>query len=296
MDKRLKIVALAASTIVALATTHSGNAQTKTLYGDFVYTNDPNGITLQTNEVGTRNNRNAVLLYRCDGSQLEVRMESQIRLTNSAMTSAPYQYDNARANTVNWTLDPEYTTLLLPEEQNARFLFAGLNARILTISALDANRATQRFVFSMRGFREAIANLPCAASYNLSTATPAPANPVTSVLPAQIIDPTVAFIAPLEFTQTFGGTFMPENGQLMWEYAGTKLMLGQGTLLVSSAYDGRVIQLPRAVQEYRGRTIVPARLVSAFNCRISQTRPTDAVVSVTCGAGDTLMQRNLKRY
>jgi hypothetical protein len=296
MKKSLTVAAFAVTTLAALAVTQVSQAQTKTLYGDFVYTNDPDGIALQTNEVGTRNNRSAALIYRCDGTSLEVRLETQIRLTSTATTSAPYQYDNARASTVNWTLDPEFTTLLLPEDQNARFLFAGLNARILTISALDSKRATQRFVFSMRGFKEAIANLPCAATYNLATGNSAPANPVTSTPPAQIIDPTVAFIAPLEFAQTFGGTFTPENGQLMWEYAGTKLMLGQGTLLVSSAYDGRVIQLPRAVQEYRGRTIVPARLVSAFNCRIAQTRPTDAVVSVTCGAGETLMQRNLKRY
>jgi hypothetical protein len=232
------------------------------------------------------------LKMRCVGTRVEVVLDPKVRLNRNVAPLVSWRFDDAPVRQQRWNFAPESGILLLPQNLTQQFLEGIADSSQTRMTLPDQRNPTWQTNFNSTNFRQAFAELPCNGSFNAILSNPS----TMSKLPTQILDATVAFVAPLEFTQAFGGRFEPENNKLVWEYNGVKLLLERGSRNVQNVFGNSSFELPRPVQILGGRTVVPARLVSAFNCKIAQTKPTDAVVKVTCGAGTTLMERELPRY
>jgi hypothetical protein len=249
------------------------------------------------NQIASTENapRAAQLRVRCVGNLPEVVLDPKIALNTSQAPTFAWRFDSAAQQQSRFDFVPESGELLLPQAQTPEFLRGLANSSRLVLRLLEPKDPIWEAEFSSVGFRAAFAELPCNAGV-FAQSTPAQGNPTMPPAPAKILDATVAFIAPLEFSQIFGGRFVPENNRLVWEYGGKRLLLERGSSTVVDTISNTRLELPRPVQIVENRVVVPVRVVSIFNCSVAQTRPTDAVVRVTCGAGATRIERELRRY
>ncbi len=116
-------------------------------------------------------------------------------------------------------------------------------------------------------------------------------------LKQDVIDINRAFISPFEFSQAFGGRFEPRSGEtLFWEFNGVQLLLKKNSATVSSLLDQKSFDLVRPVQVKNNRTVLEATVLYHFNCSISPTSESQTIVTITCGAGESLQVLQLKRY
>jgi hypothetical protein len=235
--------------------------------------------------------RGATLKMRCVGTRVEVVLDPKIKLNREQEPLVNWQFDTGLIQQKRWGFEPESGLLLLPATATQAFLEGISDSKETRVRLPEKNNLAWNAIFNSTGFRTAYSELPCKDSVNLRI------NPPTmTMIPNRVIDPTVAFIAPLEFSKAFGGRFEPENGKLAWEYNGVKLLLERGSNTVQNIFSNSSLTLPRPVQVLGGRTVAPVRLVNAFNCKLGQTKPSDALIRITCGAGTTLTERELPRY
>ncbi len=234
--------------------------------------------------------RGASLKMRCVGTRVEVVLDPKIKLNREQSPLVTWQFDTGELRQQRFGFEPESGLLLLAQNATFSFLDGLAKSNQTRMTMPEKMNLAWSATFNTTGFREAYAELPCKNAVVLGTA------PVTSMPPNRVIDPTVAFIAPLEFAKAFGGRFEPENGKLAWEYNGIKLLLERGSTTVQNVFANTSLELPRPVQVLGGRTVAPVRLINAFNCKLAQTKPSDAVLKITCGAGATLLERDLPRY
>jgi hypothetical protein len=233
--------------------------------------------------------RGANLRMRCVGNQIEVVLDPKIKLNREQTPLVTWQFDGGAGRQQRFSFEPESGLLLLPQMATFAFLDGVARSNQLRMNLPEAINLGWTATFNTTNFREAYTELPCKNSL-VGTSVP------VTMTPTRVIDPTVAFIAPLEFAKAFGGRFEPENGKLAWEYNGVKLLLERGSTAIQNVFANTSLELPRPIQVLGGRTVAPVRLVNAFNCKIMQTKPTDAMIKITCGAGTTLLERNLPRY
>ena len=234
--------------------------------------------------------RGANLKMRCVGTRVEVVLDPKVNLNREQSPLITWQFDAGVVRQQRFGFEPESGLLLLPQNATPLFLDGIAKSNQARMTMPEKMNLAWNATFNTTGFREAYAELPCKNNLVLgSTAT-------TSTTPNRVIDPTVAFIAPLEFAKAFGGRFEPENGKLAWEYNGIKLLLERGSTTVQNVFASTRLELPRPVQVLGGRTVAPVRLINVFNCKLGQTKPTDAIIKITCGAGATLLERDLPRY
>lgn len=246
------------------------------------------------NQIGTTENtpRAAQLRIRCVGNQPEVVLDPKVALATNQAPVFGWRFEGAQAQQSRFDFVPESGELLLPQDQTAGFLRGLASTSSLLLRLLEPKDTLWEANFDTTGFRAVFASLPCNAGQFAQ-----PSNPTnTQNPPRRILDATVAFISPLEFSQVFGGRFAPENNRLVWEYNGRRLLLERGSTSVVEAVSNTRLELPRPVQVVANRAVVPVRVVGALNCTVAQTRPADMVVRVTCGAGATRMERELQRY
>jgi hypothetical protein len=262
----------------------------------------PNGFTvLRTpglpNQISSTESspRAAELRVRCVGNQPEVVLDPKVALNTSQAPVFGWRFEAGSAGQSRFDFVPESGELLLPQAQTAEFLRGLANSSRLSLRLLEPPEPVWNAEFSSLGFRAAFAALPCNGGQFAQGGNTSPANTMPPA-PAKILDATVAFISPLQFSQIFGGRFVPENNRLVWEYGGKRLLLELGSPVVVDTISNTRFVLPRPVQIVDNRMVVPVRAVSALNCSVAQTRPTDAVVRVTCGAGATRLERELRRY
>jgi hypothetical protein len=248
------------------------------------------------NQISSTENttRAAELRVRCVGNQPEVVLDPKIALNTSQAPVFAWRFDNTAQQQSRFDFVPESGELLLPQAQTTEFLRGLANSSRLSLNLLEPREPVWNAEFSSLGFRAAFVALPCnngqfAQGGNTTPTTMPPA-------PAKILDATVAFISPLQFSQIFGGRFAPENNRLVWEYGGKRLLLERGSTSVLETISNTRLELPRPVQIVLDRVVVPVRVVSAFGCSVAQTRPADGLVRVTCGAGATRFERELRRY
>lgn len=232
------------------------------------------------------------LQISCVNSQVEVLLDPKIKLPQTQAPLLAWRFDDAPVKQQRWNFVPESGELILPQNLTQQFLEGIADSRQTMLSLPEVSDPVWNATLATTGFRAAFAQLPCSKSFALGST--APNNPAP--MATKVLDATVAFIAPIEFTRAFGGRFEPESGKLAWEYNGRKLVLQVGKTTVQNVYRNTSLELPRPVQVLGGRTVVPARVVSVFDCTLQQTKPTDATVRVTCGAGSTLITRDLPRY
>jgi hypothetical protein len=248
--------------------------------------------SVQILEINT--SRGASVRMACTSGRLEVSFQPQFELPAGDGVQVSYRFDNAAVVTERWNLGPFGGAVYLPTNFTQRFVTLGADANTLSMSFVDRAQVARQYRFGVSGFRQAVSSLPCSAVYGFA---PAPTRVTPSA--ASVIDPNLAFIAPAEFVRVFsnGASFRPEGSFLSWEFNGTKLLLQRNSTAVQSVYNNRSITLARATVEINGRTLVPASLVSAFNCRIvARTQPTDTKVRIGCGAGQTYVENELTRY
>lgn len=244
--------------------------------------------------VNTENTpRAATLTMRCVGANIEVVLDPKVYLNQS---QAPLI--RSLNQEIRWDFIPESGEVLLPASATKAFVEGMAANPTLSLTILGTNPLWEAN-FSTANFRDVFGQLPCNTSVPLgsisSPTTPTPPTPPPAA--TAILDATTAFIAPLEFVQVFGGRFAPENGLLVWEYNGIRLGLQVGKTTVQNLLRQTTFELPKAVQVTKnGRTVVPARVLNVFNCQIAPTKPTDATVRVTCGAGSTTLEKDLPRY
>ncbi len=236
--------------------------------------------------------RAANLKMRCVGSRVEVVLDSKLNIRRNQSPLVSWKFDDAAMRQQRWNFEPESGLLILPQNFTRQFLEGIADSSQTRMTFPEKNNLAWNATFITTGFREAYVELPCKSGMILGNTTTV----TSTMMPSRILDATVAFIAPLEFAKAFGGRFEPEGNLLAWEYNGVKLLLERGSTTVQNAIQNTSLELPRPVQIVGGRTVVPARLVSAFNCKLEQTKPTDSLVKVTCGAGTTLLERDLPRY
>jgi hypothetical protein len=249
--------------------------------------------SVQILEINT--SRGALLRMACTSGQLEVSFQPQFELPAGDTVQVSYRFDNSVVVTERWNLGPFGGALYLPTNLTQRFVTLGADANTLSMSFADRDKVTRQYRFGVSGFRQAASSLSCSAAYGFAPAQ----SRITTTSTTGVIDPNIAFIAPAEFVQVFsnGASFRPEGAFLAWEFNGTKLLLQRNSTAVQSVYNNRPITLARATVEINGRTLVPASLVSAFNCRIvARTQPTDTKVRIGCGAGQTYVENELTRY
>jgi hypothetical protein len=236
----------------------------------------------------------AQLRVRCVGTMPEVVLDPKIAISPTRAPMFGWSFNGGKLAQSRFDFVPESGELLLPQTRTFEFL-RGLAASVrLKMLLMEQKNPMWEAEFSVTGFVDAFAALPCNnGQFAPSTsAQPAPnTNP-----PARILDATVSFISPFEFSQIFGGRFFPEKSGLVWEYGGKRLLLERGSSTVVNAISNTRLELPRTVQVVDNRVVVPARVVSALDCSLAQTHPSDAVVRVTCGAGATRLERTLRRY
>jgi hypothetical protein len=281
--RRLLIgMGLALSTLASAQTMGMGN-----------FTTNPDK-SVQVMEINT--SRGALLQLTCNGTQLEVNFQPQFQLPSSTTVPVSYRFDDSVVVTERWNLGPFGGALYLPSNLTQRFLTLGADANTLSMSFVDGSRVTRQYRFGVSGFRQAIRSLACSAAYGF-TPTMTGSNVTTSA--ASVIDRDLAYIAPAEFVRAFsnGSSFRPEGVFLAWEFNGVKLLLQKNNTAVQSVFDNRSITLSRPIVEVNGRTVVPASLVSAFDCKVvNRTQPTDAKVLIGCGAGQSYVENELMRY
>ena len=234
--------------------------------------------------------RGASLKMRCVGTRVEVVLDPKIKLNREQSPLVTWQFDGGTLRQQRFGFEPESGLLLLPQVANFAFLDDIAKSNQIKMTLPEKINLAWSATFNTTGFREAYAELPCKNSVVLGS------TPTATMSPNRVIDPTVAFIAPLEFARAFGGRFEPENGKLAWEYNGIKLLLERGSTTVQNVFANTSLELPRPVQVLGGRTVVPVRLINVFNCKLAQTKPSDAMLKITCGAGATLLERDLPRY
>jgi hypothetical protein len=266
--------------------------------GNFVTNNDS---SVQITEVNSA--RGGLVQLACRSGTLEVNFQPQFKLPASNTVPVAYRFDNSAVVNERWNLGPFGGALYLPSNLTRRFLTLGADASTLSMSFTDASRVSRQYRFAVSGFRQAIQSLPCSAQYGF---TPSPqesrvtvTNTTSTATTGRVVDPNMAFIAPVDFVRAFGngGSFAPQGDFLAWEYNGVRLLLQRNSTDVQSVFDSRQITLARPTTEINGRTLVPANLVAAFSCRIvGVTKPTDTTVKIGCGAGQTYEEKDLPRY
>jgi hypothetical protein len=234
--------------------------------------------------------RGASLKMRCVGTRVEVVLDPKIKLNREQSPLVTWQFDGGTLRQQRFGFEPESGLLLLPQNATVSFLDGLAKSNQTRMTLPEKINLAWSATFNTTGFREAYTELPCKNTVVLG------ATSVDTMTPNRVIDPTVAFIAPLEFAKAFGGRFEPENGKLAWEYNGVKLLLERGSTTVQNVFANTSLELPRPVQVLGGRTVAPVRLINAFNCKLAQTKPSDAMIKITCGAGATLLERDLPRY
>ncbi len=233
------------------------------------------------------NTRAATLTVRCIGANAEVILDPRITLDQS---QAPLVQTQTGA--LRWDFVPESGELILPASATKEFIENLALIRELRMNLPEVTNPNWRVVFNTTGFVNGFRQLPCSTAIRLVQV-----NPSAPVVATNVLSPTIAFIAPIEFTRAFGGRFEPSNNKLIWEYNGVQLLLEVNKKNVLNVLNNSSFELPTAVQILKnGRTVVPARILSNFNCSIPQTKPSDATILVRCGAGATLMERELPRY
>jgi hypothetical protein len=260
----------------------------------------PSGFTVlrtpgQANQIATTESstRAAQLRVRCVGNLTEVVLDPKITLNTSQSPELSWRFNEAVAQQSRFDFVPESGELLLPQAQTLNFLRGLANSSRLVIRVLEPKDVVWEADFSVMGFRAAFAALPCnGGQFTQPSAPPNASQPA----PRRVLDATVAFISPFEFSQVFGGRFAPETKGLVWEYGNKRLLLERGSKSVLDTISNTRLELPRPVQIVASRVVVPVRVVSAFGCSVAQTRPADMVVRVTCGAGATRTESELQRY
>jgi hypothetical protein len=247
------------------------------------------------NQIASTENapRAAQLRVRCVGNQPEVVLDPKVALSTAQAPVFGWRFEGRNPEQSRFDFVPESGELLLPQAQTPAFLRGLAGSSRFLLRLLEPREPIWEAEFSTTGFVAAFGSLPCDSGQFAQPSSPAN---TTQPAPGRILDATVAFISPLEFSQVFGGRFSPENNRLIWEYNGRRLQLELGSAVVVNTINNTRIELPRIVQVVASRVVVPVRVVSAFNCSVAQTRPADSVVRVTCGAGATQMQRELRRY
>ncbi len=286
--KKLSWVGFSSAALLGLALAQ-GN-------GGFTVISTP-GLPNQIATTETFSNRAALLQLKCVGTQIEVSLDPKVKLTTTQTPTVSVRFDDAPALQQQWNFAPEGGELLLPQNFTQQFIAGITDAKQARIVIPEQQNPSWEGNFNVMGFRAAYAQLPCNTAIALTTSANPPTPTPIPTTTTKVIDPTIAFIAPLEFSKAFGGRFEPEAGKLAWEYNGIKLILEQNKTLVRNVSRNTSLELPRAVRTMpNGRTVVPARVVAAFNCNTAPTKPTDAIVRVTCGGGTTQMTRDLPRY
>jgi hypothetical protein len=273
---------LAAATAVVLAQTSGfGVIRTPGLPNQIATTSSPQAAQLRV---------------RCVGNLPEVVLDPKIAISTSQAPIFAWSFNAGNLAQSRFDFVPESGELLLPQNRTPEFLRGLAASSQLKMRLLEPKNPLWEADFPVTGFADAFAALPC-NNGQFASATSAPATAHTMPpAPARILDATVAFISPFEFSQIFGGRFFPEKSGLVWEYGGKRLLLELGSNTVLDAISNSRIELPRPVRVVDNRVVVPARVVSVLNCSLAQTRPSDAVVRVTCGAGATRFERELRRY
>jgi hypothetical protein len=233
----------------------------------------------------------AQLRVRCVGNLPEVVVDPKIALPTTQPPLFVWSFDVGKLSQSRFDFVPESGELLLPATRTVEFLRGLADSSRLKMRLTDPKEPIWEADFSVTGFRAVFAALPCNQGQFSQ-----PSTSVAQPAPRQILDATVAFVSPLEFSQVFGGRFAPEAKGLIWEYGGKRLLLERGSKSVQDTVSNARLELPRPVQIVASRVVVPVRVVSAFGCSVAQTRPADMLVRVTCGAGATRMERELQRY
>ncbi len=266
--------------------------------GNFTNTNDG---AVQITELNAA--RGGLVQLACRSGALEVNFQPQFKLPSSTTVPVAYRFDNSAVVNERWNLGPFGGALYLPTNLTRRFLTLGADASSLSMSFVDASRTTRQYRFAVSGFRQAIQSLPCSTQYGFTPSPTAgrvtPSNTTSSINTGRVLDPNMAFIAPVDFVRAFadGASFVPQGEFLAWDYNGVRLLLQRNSTDVQSVFDNRQITLMRPTTEINGRTLVPASLVAAFSCRIvNPTTAADTTVRIGCGAGQTYQEKDLPRY